>query len=286
MTDTSKRIYNLNISRIPHSELKFKIIQKIDILPISFDLRPKMPPVYDQGQLGSCTANSVGACYEFNNNNAWIPSRLFIYYNERSIEGDISEDAGAMISDGIKSLTTYGVCPETLWPYNISQFAVKPPASCYTNALNHKAVTVSNIHQDVTSMKTALASGFPMTVGITVYASFESSSVAKNGIVPMPKQGEQCLGGHAVVICGWTTITGQSYWIMRNSWGSSWGDKGYFYLPFLYLLDSNLASELWTITKEANLTPRVPTPSPVHASISSSTPVSTALPIIHESESS
>ena len=211
-----------------------------------------MPPVYDQGQLGSCTANALAAAYEYCDNNAFLPSRLFIYYNERKLENDIPDDAGAMLSDGIKTLETYGVCPETILPYDISKFAVKPSSLCYSTALKHKATKCSNIHNDLSSMKNALASGFPFVVGITIYESFESDSVALNGEVPMPNVNtEQMLGGHAVLVCGYDDS--KKHWIMRNSWGSGWGDKGYFYLPYLYLLDSNLASDLWNITKETNL---------------------------------
>ena len=262
---TPKRTYDISIQRIPHSELNFKTFDKV-ALPSTVDLRNKMPPVYDQGQLGSCTANAIGALFEYEDKDAFMPSRLFLYYNERAIEHTTSTDSGAMISDGIKSLITNGICQESLWPYNIAKFAVKPPATCYTTALKYRALSAHNVAQDVTSMKTCLANGFPIVVGISVYSSFESQDVATSGIVPMPGQNEQCLGGHAVVCLGWTA---NNYWIMRNSWGTSWGQKGYFLIPFLYLLDSNLCSELWTVTA-LKPSPVAPTPTPIQA-----TPVTT-----------
>lgn len=244
-----KRIYNVKITRIPQQKLKYKLFDKTTIpLPKSVDLRKKCPPVYDQGELGSCTANAIGACYEFGDNNAFIPSRLFIYYNERKLEHSISEDAGAELSDGIKTVQKYGVCPENMWAYDITKFTKCPPTRCYTNALKHKALEVHNITQTETDMKLSLSQGYPFVVGIGVYESFESDVVAKTGIVPLPNTSkEKCLGGHAILCVGYDDS--KKVWIMRNSWGEGWGDKGYFTLPYAYLLTPSLSSDLWNITK-------------------------------------
>ena len=94
-------------------------------------------------------------------------------------------------------------------------------------------------------MQGCLASGYPFVFGFTVYASFESAAVAKTGKMPMPKSGEQVVGGHAVLAVGYNND--QRVFIIRNSWGDGWGDKGYFYMPYAYLLDDNLADDLWTI---------------------------------------
>lgn len=249
MSETKKRIYNLKIEKLPKTELKFKVFKPTP-LPEKVDLRSGFPIVYDQGELGSCTANALCAVYGYETidekvNVGFQPSRLFLYYNERKIENTINEDSGAMLSDGIKSMQTYGICSETDCPYIVEKFTQKPSTTAYKNALKHKAVTVSNIHQDLNSMKLSLYNKNPFVVGISVYSSFESESAAKTGMVPMPAKGEECLGGHAVVVCGYT----KDHWIMKNSWGSDWGDKGYFYLPYAYLLDENLASDLWNISK-------------------------------------
>jgi C1A family cysteine protease len=132
-----------------------------------------------------------------------VPSRLFIYFCERTIEGTVSSDAGAEIRDGIKSVNQWGVCPEKEWPYVTSKFAVKPSAKCYTDAAKQKALVYKSINQDVTSMKTCLATGYPFVYGFTVYDSFESDAVAANGIVPMPAADEEVLGGHAVSAVGY-----------------------------------------------------------------------------------
>lgn len=242
----SKRVYNVHITRI-HAKDKKLLPRKAKLvkLPSLVDLRSKMPPVYDQGELGSCTANALCAAFQY-----IVPtfqgSRLFLYYNERKLENDIPDDAGAYLQDGIQCLQTFGLCPESEWPYDISQFAVKPPQQCYIDALNDKAVEVHNINNDMNSMKHCLHSGFPFVVAIAIYPEFESIDVAITGVVSMPSN-EESLGGHAVLVCGYNDLTQQ--WIVRNSWGASWGDKGYFYLPYKYLLDSSLATDLWCITK-------------------------------------
>jgi len=210
-----------------------------------------MPPVFDQGDLGSCTANALCGVigHDINQNGQYfIGSRLFLYYNERRMEHDIPDDAGADLSDGVIVLEKYGICPETEWQYDITKFANAPPANCYRDALVHKALTVKNIQQDAFSMKQSLMNNAPFVVGISVYDSFESDAVAASGNVPMPNvTTEKCLGGHAIVCVGYDDT--KQVWIMRNSWGNGWGDKGYFYLPYMYLLDSSLSSDLWNITR-------------------------------------
>src|ERR1700760_2346051 len=169
-------------------------------LPPSVDLRPEDVPIYDQGQLGSCTANGICGAYLFDRKKQGLPpievSRLFLYFNERSIEGTTAVDAGASIRDGFKTLAGQGVCLESLWPYDISQFAVTPPAPAYGEATDQEAIQYNAVDQDLTSIKTALASGFNVVFGITVYESFESQAVADTGSVPMPGKDESVLGGH------------------------------------------------------------------------------------------
>jgi C1A family cysteine protease len=222
-------------------------------LPAKASLRSQMPPVYDQGQLGSCTANSIGAILELNQRkqnepNAATPSRLFIYYNERVMEGTVAEDAGAEIRDGIKSVAQLGAPPETLWPYDITKYSKKPPAPAYAEAKKHQALQYARVVQDTIPLQTVLAGGEAISFGFTVYSSFETS-IGSDGIVPMPQPGEKMLGGHAVVAVGYKTIRGQLYFECRNSWGTRWGDKGYFWMPASYLTSSSLASDFWVINQ-------------------------------------
>ena len=218
-------------------------------LPAKVDLTPLCPAVYDQGQLGSCTANAIAAALEFDqmkeNEQAFVPSRLFIYYNERALEGTVSTDSGAQIRDGIKSVAQQGDCPEPSWSYDITKFAVKPPTSCYQQAVKFRAVQYQRVTQIQNQLKGCLASGYPFVFGFTVYESFESQQVAETGHAPMPGSTEASIGGHAVIAVGYDDS--QNWFIVRNSWGPDWGMKGYFTLPYAYLLDPNLASDFWTI---------------------------------------
>ncbi len=217
------------------------------VLPPSVDLRPDCAPIEDQGQLGSCTSFATGAAIRYARKKQgladFVTSHLFLYYNSRS-KSTKTVDAGATIRDAIKAAAKQGDCPETDWPYDISKFASKPPTQAYQDALKDRAITYLSVAQDGTQMKNCLAQGFPIVIGFTVYDSFESDAVAQSGVVPMPGRGESVLGGHAVLVCGYRDDRQQ--WICRNSWGQ-WGDQGYFYMPYDYLLNKRLASDFWTV---------------------------------------
>jgi C1A family cysteine protease len=219
-------------------------------LPPKVDLRPECPPPYDQGQLGSCTGNAIAGAVQFEREKQhlkpdFVPSRLFIYYCERVIEGTVDTDSGAQIRDGIKVVAKQGVPPETEWPYDINRFADQPPQQAFTDALKDRAVSYSRLAQSLSQMKGCLASGYPFVFGFTVYESFESQQVAQTGVVPMPASGESVLGGHAVMAVGYDD-TSQRF-IVRNSWGEGWGMAGYFTMPYAYLTERNLSSDFWTI---------------------------------------
>lgn len=230
-------------------------------LPESVDLRTTglLPDVFDQGQIGSCTANGSGAAYSYelarqHGGTNFIPSRLFIYYNERAANGTVNQDAGATITDATRALNQHGCPPETDWPYDVARFTEKPPAQAYTDGATREAVTVARVEQTETAIKAVLAAGFPVIIGFTVYASFEHVGV--DGIVPMPQPFEQVMGGHCVLVVGYTADS----WIVRNSWGAGWGDGGYCYMPLEYLTDPYLASDFWTV--ELVTTGITPTPAP------------------------
>lgn len=221
----------------------------VGVFPDKVDLRPSCPSVYDQGQLGSCTANAIAGAIEFDrikqNKPNWVPSRLFIYYNERAIEGTVNTDSGAMIRDGIKSVASQGDAPETDWPYDITRFGDKPPAKTYTDAMKYRVVQYQRVLRDLTQIKGCLASGYPLVFGFSVYESFESPDVARTGQVNMPGTDEVEIGGHAVVAVGYDDS--QQRFIVRNSWGSGWGMAGYFTMPYTYMTDANLSDDFWTV---------------------------------------
>lgn len=228
-------------------------IQPVTDLPSSVDLStaPDMPPVYDQGQLGSCTANAIAAAVDFENHGqdgAFLtPSRLWIYYQERVIEHTVNQDSGAQIRDGMKAVAQLGVCPETDWPYDISTFTDAPPQKDYTDALKDTILTYQAPPQQLFALKSVLAAGRPVVFGFTVYESFESPEVAASGILPMPDPKEQVVGGHAVVLVGYDDA--QDKFKVRNSWGTGWGQDGYFQMPYLYVTSPSLASDFWVVQK-------------------------------------
>jgi len=226
-------------------------------LPPKVDLRPGCPAIYDQGQLGSCTGNAIAGAVQFERIrqrlvNAekldFVPSRLFVYYNERVIEGDVPQDNGAQIRDGIKSVATLGVCFEGgthAWPYDINQFSRRPADDCFAAALDNKILQYSRVVQSASQLRGCLASGYPFVFGFSVYEAFESDAVAKTGILDMPASGEKLVGGHAVLAVGYDDA--QRRFLVRNSWGATWGQGGYFWIPYAYLTDNNLSDDFWTI---------------------------------------
>jgi len=237
-------------------------------LPARVDLRSKCPPVYDQGHIGSCTANAIGAAFQFDRMKQkaapFMPSRLFIYYNERAMEHSVGNDAGAMIRDGIKSIAKLGVCPETEWTYEDPEAdpdtgawpqgakpARKPTPQCYKDALRYQAVSYMRVNRDLAQMRGCLAEGFPFVFGFSVYESFVSPQVAKTGVVDLPAPGEPGANpdgspaGHAVLCVGYDDK--ERRFRVRNSWGTTWGQKGYFTIPYTYLLTENLADDFWTV---------------------------------------
>jgi C1A family cysteine protease len=181
------------------------------------------------GQLVSCTANAIAGAIEFDLKNQpqktprdiFNPSRLFIYYNEREIEGTVNTDSGAMIRDGIKTCVKQGAPHETLWPYDIANFTEQPSQPAFDDGLKHRLLSYQRLVQNLNQMKGCLASGYPFVFGFTVYESFESQEVASSGMVPMPSPNEQQLGGHAVLAVGYDDSSQR--FIVRNSWGPGWG---------------------------------------------------------------
>lgn len=218
--------------------------------PESFDLTPDMPPVYDQATLGSCTGNAIAGAIEYEmakqGQEPFTPSRLFIYYNERVIEGTIEVDAGAEIRDGIKSANSQGVPPEPMWPYDISKFKQRPPNEAYEAAEHHQAIDYGVVTQYKEEIKQVISSGYPIIFGFTVYPNFyQIKDGDKTTVLDSITTPEPALGGHAVLMTGYTP----EHVIVRNSWGQEWGDNGYFRMAWDYILDQDMTSDMWAIKR-------------------------------------
>jgi C1A family cysteine protease len=218
-------------------------------LPTAVDLRPKMPEVYEQGQLGSCTGQAIAADCHYQmilqGGKFWKPSPLFIYYNERLIDNSVTLDGGAEIRDGMKAINRWGICPDAMMPYDVSKFATKPSRVVYREAAKHKIFNYLRIGQSLINMKATLAQDDAFVFGFSVYGSFEGSEIAKTGILNMPEPHEQLMGGHAVLAVGYDDA--RKVVIVRNSFGKGWGDQGYFYMPYDYISNSNLAADFWSV---------------------------------------
>lgn len=228
-------------------DVKFSVAPKSNIvLPPMVDMRSTMPMIWNQGSLGSCTAHSTSAqCWFIDKTDPYEPSRLFVYYNTRVLEGTVKFDSGASIRNAVKSVAKYGFCKEADWPYDIEHFTTKPSLQAFENARKQKAIRYMRIAQNARSIKTALFQGYPVNFGFMVYDSFESDETRSTGMVKMPSRKERSLGGHAVLIVGYNDD--MNMYIIRNSWGIEFGMQGYFYMPYDYIHTPKLASDFWVI---------------------------------------
>ena len=216
-------------------------------VPDHIDLRHAMPGVFDQGAIGSCTANAIAAAMAFQHRVQALPdfmaSRLFIYYEERRLEGSEAYDAGAFIRDGFKVISKVGACDEYLWPYDPGRFAERPPAAAYRDARQDLIVSYARVNQSANDFMATLAEGHAIVFGFTVYENIEEA--AATGILIMPGKDQQVRGGHAVVMAGYDRPAGRV--LVRNSWGSGFGQGGYFWMPFAYVTSGDLAADFWTV---------------------------------------
>lgn len=244
--------YKINYGWIPdipdRRDYLYSAIRPVIRIPKKVDLRRGCSKIEQQGRLGSCTAQALAGSIEFLDkkiDSKYVDvSRLFIYYNERAIEGTVEYDSGASLRDGIKTLKNDGACHEKTWPYVISKFDKKPLRKCYGEAKKHLIRSYHRLNT-LQEMLTCLTEGYPFVFGFTVYESFESPEVERTGAVHMPKKGERTIGGHAVMAVGYSKS--DKRFLVRNSWGKSWGIDGYFTMPFKYL--ETLAADFWTIRR-------------------------------------
>ena len=231
--------FNYKLSTLPLPKFAMPVIANTGLPPV-VDMEPHMAPVFNQLQLGSCTGNAFVGALEYlenkaagftNTDAAFIGlSRLYVYYNERLLEGEVSQDAGASLQDGIMAIAKYGACKEMLCPYIISQYAVQPSQAAYSDGETRKAVQFSQLDIDQPTFLQTLAAGYPIVIGMNVYSGLER--IGSDGLLPMPNPNEDCLGGHAVLVCGYDLS--RQLLKVRNSWGAGWGFHGYFWMPFAY----------------------------------------------------
>ncbi len=212
-------------------------------VPAKVDLRQHMTPVENQQHLSSCTANAVAGAYEYLikkylSKKAFDVSRLFIYYNARLRASSTIKDSGSHIQYAVDSLMKVGACKEDTWPYDTKRVNEKPHEKSYESASNFKIEQKKFIPVKLDDWKKALADGYPIVFGIALFPSFDSCN-KNHGIVPMPSPDEasrSAHGLHAMLCVGYSDV--DQMFIVRNSWGTAWGDKGYCYMPYNYVINN------------------------------------------------
>lgn len=227
-------------------DYRFAISQPAPV-PAKSNMRSKMPPVYNQGALGSCVANAVAGVCQYNEivqkkSWQWTPSRLFQYYNTRLLMGTVDVDSGSGIRDALRAAEHYGIVDENLWQYKTEQFKVRPPDVAYQSASLHPVTRYERVNQTMADMRQIIAKHHPIILGAMLYAG---AFTGPNGNIPMPALSEKPWGGHSIVLCGYDDSVNR--FILRNSWSAQWGDGGYGTLPYEYALNPGLAGDMWTI---------------------------------------
>lgn len=211
-------------------------------------------PIEDQRSLGSCTANAAAALIEYMQRKAKGThidvSRLFLYKVTRKLMGEVG-DTGAYLRDTMKAMRIFGALPEEYWPYEITTYETEPTAYHYAIASNFKSVSYFRVDQTGLSasdlmqeIKSRIFKKIPLMFGFTCFSSI---NIAIDGNIPFPTAKERVVGGHAVALVGYNDE--KKAFKIRNSWGESWGDKGYGYLPYEYL-NQGLMTDIWGVLKQ------------------------------------
>ncbi len=230
---------------------------KSDKLPPAVDLRSYMTKVEDQGQTNSCTANAVVGAYEylfkrFKKQNYDI-SRMFVYYNARVKGGGDIADEGSVIQYAMECLKKAGACSEATWQFKKEIVNKKPHKESYSEGKKFLVDEIMSVPVKLKAWKKTLADGYPITFGTTLYKSFDKAA-ENGGVVPMPspkEAGRKSHGGHAMLCVGYSDE--DKMFIVRNSWGEGWGDEGYCYIPYNYLMNEKWTGDCWIIKKNAKM---------------------------------
>jgi hypothetical protein len=250
-------------------------------LPVRVDLRGLAQAAFDQGTLGSSVANALACAYQMvlkkQGASVFLPARLFLYFNQRQLcqvpskdyfaslgvtkksssavkymlhrrrsilKGEKADgDTGGTIRDGLLSLSTHGICPESLW--NPGKWTDVPSTEAYAAAVEHRVLGFERLPRDMSVIKACLAKGFPVIFGFAVSECFESAGIAASGVLNVPRANEQILGGHAGVLLTYDDVYQRC--MVRNSFGRTWGMSGNFTIPYAYLMNLNFADDFWMI---------------------------------------
>lgn len=241
-----------------HSNLRLAAVTRD--LPAKADLAEHSPEILSQGNLGACVAHAVvegwqisrrvhnwkkGRLSYFTGLNVFRPSRLYIYWNAKIIEGTSPRsDSGCTVHGALKGVDAQNLCPEDLWEYRMQNFGVQPPATCYSDASARSKSPYTKVFQSLETIKESIAGGNPVIFGAVIFNSCYSRRVAHTGVIPLPDlAADQVSGGHCMLLVGYDDTT--RLFKLQNSWGRIWGESGFGYIPYDYVLNRELCGDFW-----------------------------------------
>jgi C1A family cysteine protease len=235
-------------------ERDYRYSQKKIELKESVDLRDSDSSIENQGSIGSCTGNAIVSAYELMVRKLYPDkfvdlSRLFIYYNGRLFDDTIKEDSGMYIRDGLKSASRYGICSEKLWPYVEENFDKQPSPECYVDA-SQRIIARYEVLYTLRDMLEVLNNDRPIVVGITVYMEFLKLDSLRS-VLKIPAENEPSIATHAVVLVGYDLE--RQMFLAQNSFGTEWGDNGYFWIPFEYIRTQSFEKWCFDISSQKTI---------------------------------